>query len=234
MRCNIQVRKSYPYLTTDRFPHNWAIADMVKGYIAGTRKDHHRQAREEEGERKGKSAPGRLKKGPKDSNTDDSGDNEDDEDEVPPPSSSTKARKSKKSAGPKDSNTDDTGDNEDDEDEVPPPSSSTKARKSKKSAESNPVDVEMPRSSSSSKSGKSTSRSAASRDNDSDSIDETTARPRPGGKSRKRVRDLAAVDDSDLEETPIKKPRPSSRRTSKGEEDNGEDQGGLGSDVYAD
>jgi hypothetical protein len=170
---------------------------MVKGYIAGTRKDHHRQTREEEGERKGKTAPGRLKKGPKDSNTDD------------------------------------TGDNEDDEDEVPPPSSSTKARKSKKSAESNPGDVEMPRSSSSSKSGGKSS-----------------------FKSRKRVRDLAAIDESDLEETPIKKPRlsrtrtlgsqknshgdnesdhgPSSRKTSRGEEDNGEDQGGLGSDVYAD
>ena len=44
-----QVRKSFPYLTTERFPHNWAIADMVKGYIAGTRKERHRQAREEEG-----------------------------------------------------------------------------------------------------------------------------------------------------------------------------------------
>jgi hypothetical protein len=60
----------------------------------------------------------------------------------------------------------------------------------------------MPRSSSSSKSGKSTRHSAASRDNDSDPIDETTARPRPGGKSRERVRDLAAVDESDLEEGP--------------------------------
>ena len=44
-----QVHKSFPYLTTERFPHNWAIADMVKGYIAGTRKEHHCQAREEEG-----------------------------------------------------------------------------------------------------------------------------------------------------------------------------------------
>jgi hypothetical protein len=41
----------YPYLTTARFPHNWAIADMVKGYIAGTRKEYNRQAREDEGER---------------------------------------------------------------------------------------------------------------------------------------------------------------------------------------
>ena len=31
----------------ERFPHNWAIADMVKGYIAGTRKEHHRQAGED-------------------------------------------------------------------------------------------------------------------------------------------------------------------------------------------
>ena len=44
-----QVCKSFPYLTTERFPHNWAIADMVKGYIAGMRKEHHCQAHEEEG-----------------------------------------------------------------------------------------------------------------------------------------------------------------------------------------
>lgn len=42
-----KVRKSYPYLTTARFPHNWAVADMVKGYLAGTRKEHNRQSREE-------------------------------------------------------------------------------------------------------------------------------------------------------------------------------------------
>ena len=30
-QCNQQVQKSFPYLSTDRFPHNWAIADMVKG-----------------------------------------------------------------------------------------------------------------------------------------------------------------------------------------------------------
>ena len=45
------MRKSYPYLSTARFPHNWAIADMVKGYIAGTQKEHKRQTREDEGER---------------------------------------------------------------------------------------------------------------------------------------------------------------------------------------
>jgi len=50
LNSNPQVQKSYPYLTTDRFPHNWAIADMVKGYIAGTRKEHHRQAREDKQE----------------------------------------------------------------------------------------------------------------------------------------------------------------------------------------
>lgn len=43
-----QVHKSFAYLTPERFPHNWAIADMVKGYLAGTRKEHHRQAREDE------------------------------------------------------------------------------------------------------------------------------------------------------------------------------------------
>ena len=48
---NLQVRKSYPYLTSARFPHNWAIADMVKGYIAGTRKELNRQAREAREER---------------------------------------------------------------------------------------------------------------------------------------------------------------------------------------
>ena len=48
----LQVRRTFPYLTTERFPHNWAISDMVKGYIAGTRKERHRQAREEEEERK--------------------------------------------------------------------------------------------------------------------------------------------------------------------------------------
>ena len=42
----LQVRKSFPYLTTAHFPHNWAIADMVKGYLAGTRWEHHRQSRE--------------------------------------------------------------------------------------------------------------------------------------------------------------------------------------------
>lgn len=47
-----KVRKSYPYLTTARFPHNWAVADMVKGYLAGTRKEHNRQSREEEVEKK--------------------------------------------------------------------------------------------------------------------------------------------------------------------------------------
>ena len=52
---HFQVRKSYPYLTTARFPHNWAIAEMVKGYIAGTRKEHNRLAREagDEGEQSG-------------------------------------------------------------------------------------------------------------------------------------------------------------------------------------
>ena len=44
-----QVCKSFPYLTMERFPHNWAIADMVKGYIVGTRKEHQCQAHEEEG-----------------------------------------------------------------------------------------------------------------------------------------------------------------------------------------
>ena len=48
MNFNLQVRRSFPYLTTERFPHNWAIADMVKGYIAGTRKEHHRQAQEDQ------------------------------------------------------------------------------------------------------------------------------------------------------------------------------------------
>src|SRR6267378_5088539 len=43
LNSNPQVQKSYPYLTTDCFLHNWAIADMVKGYITGTRKEHHRQ-----------------------------------------------------------------------------------------------------------------------------------------------------------------------------------------------
>ena len=42
-----QVHKSFPYLTTKQFPHNWAIADMVKGYIVGMRKEHHCQAHEE-------------------------------------------------------------------------------------------------------------------------------------------------------------------------------------------
>ena len=65
--------------------------------------------------------------------------------------------------------------------------------------------------------------------NNSDSNDETTARPCPGTKSRKCIRHLAAGDGSDIDETPIKK----QKRTSRGEEDNGEDQGGLGSDVYA-
>ena len=178
MRCHLQVRRSYPYLTTERFPHNWAIADMVKGYIAGTRKEHLRQAREEEGERKGKTAPGWLKKAAKESDTDD---NDAVEDDVPAPSSSTKGGKSTKSAksfreedemdrsgsnskSRKSTGTDDSNDNEAVEDEVPPPSSSTKARKLKKSTKSIsiPENVEILRTSSSSKSGKSTKRSAAS------------------------------------------------------------------------
>ena len=44
-----QVCKSFPYLTMELFPHNWAIADMVKGYIVGMRKEHHHQAHEEKG-----------------------------------------------------------------------------------------------------------------------------------------------------------------------------------------
>ena len=43
-----KARKAFPYLTPERFPHNWAVAEMVKGYIAGTRKERHRQAREDE------------------------------------------------------------------------------------------------------------------------------------------------------------------------------------------
>lgn len=43
-----KVRKAFPYLTPERFPQNWAVAEMVKGYIAGTRKERHRQVREDE------------------------------------------------------------------------------------------------------------------------------------------------------------------------------------------
>ncbi|KIM38668.1 hypothetical protein M413DRAFT_29912 [Hebeloma cylindrosporum] len=42
------VRNTFPYLTTDRFPHNWAVAEMVKGYIAGTRKARKFQTHEDE------------------------------------------------------------------------------------------------------------------------------------------------------------------------------------------
>ena len=42
------MHKSFPYLTMERFPHNWAIADMVKSYVAGTRKEHHCQAHEDQ------------------------------------------------------------------------------------------------------------------------------------------------------------------------------------------
>ena len=68
---NPQVRKSFPYLTTDRFPHNWAIADMVKGYLAGTRKQHHRQAREDESGRNGATNNPSSKKPSRYSDTDD-------------------------------------------------------------------------------------------------------------------------------------------------------------------
>ena len=64
------MQKSFPYLTTDRFPHNWAIADMVKGYLAGTRKEHHRQAREDEAGHNGTNNP-RSKKPSRDPDTDD-------------------------------------------------------------------------------------------------------------------------------------------------------------------
>jgi hypothetical protein len=64
-----------------RFPHNWAITDMVKDYIARMRKDHYRQACEDEGEWIAKTAPGMLKNDLKDSNIDEDKDN----DEVPPP-----------------------------------------------------------------------------------------------------------------------------------------------------
>ena len=45
---NLQVWRSFPYLTTGQFPHNWAIADMLKGYIAGTKKEYHHQAQEDQ------------------------------------------------------------------------------------------------------------------------------------------------------------------------------------------
>ena len=66
---NPQVWKSFPYLTTDHFPHNWAIADMVKGYLVGTRKEHHHQAREDEAGHNGINNP-RSKKPSRDSDTD--------------------------------------------------------------------------------------------------------------------------------------------------------------------
>jgi len=64
---NPQVQKSYPYLTPACFPHNWAIADMVKGYIAGTQKEHNHQACED----KGQCEAVRLKKHPAHSDVDD-------------------------------------------------------------------------------------------------------------------------------------------------------------------
>ena len=85
----LQVWRSNPYLATERFPHNWAIADMVKGYIAGTRKEHLRQAREEEEECQRQTATKRSKKGAGDS------DNDEGKNDIPLPSSNTKIRKSR-------------------------------------------------------------------------------------------------------------------------------------------
>lgn len=85
IKSELQVRKSFPYLSTERFPHNWAIADMVKGYIAGTRKERRRQAREEEQDRKRDTAHMKTKKRARDSDSDSepSGDEDQATDEVP-------------------------------------------------------------------------------------------------------------------------------------------------------
>jgi hypothetical protein len=72
----------YPYLTTARFPHNWAIADMVKGYLAGTRKELNRQAREDGGEEISGSGA-RLKKTTARSSRVDEQDDSDDSDHRP-------------------------------------------------------------------------------------------------------------------------------------------------------
>ncbi|KAF9470230.1 hypothetical protein BDN70DRAFT_889204 [Pholiota conissans] len=41
------AQKAFPYLTNERFPHYWATAEMVKGYVAGVRKAFKKQMREE-------------------------------------------------------------------------------------------------------------------------------------------------------------------------------------------
>ncbi|PPQ74533.1 hypothetical protein CVT26_007929 [Gymnopilus dilepis] len=53
----IRMRKNFRYLTTKRFPGNWAIAEMIKGYGQGSRKRARRAHRggstEESGEENG-------------------------------------------------------------------------------------------------------------------------------------------------------------------------------------
>lgn len=45
-----EVRTKFPYLTRRRFPHDWAISEMVKGYLAGIRKNLRRKEKEDEDE----------------------------------------------------------------------------------------------------------------------------------------------------------------------------------------
>lgn len=60
-----QVRKEFPYLTRERFPADWAIAEMVKLYLRGQRRTANKK-----------------RKADKDSNSESSSDDEDeDEDE---------------------------------------------------------------------------------------------------------------------------------------------------------
>lgn len=101
---NLQVRRSFPYLTTERFPHNWAIADMVKGYVAGTRKEHHRQARED---REGRDNSVTIKKTTRS--------NDASESELSPRIKSSSGSGSKSSKRRRDHDDDETSDLEDDQ-----------------------------------------------------------------------------------------------------------------------
>ena len=105
MKSILQVRKSHPYLSTERFPHNWAVADMVKGYLAGTRKEHYRQAREGEHGTKQDITRRKRQKRTTDSDTD----------EMPQSSAGTNSGKSKRRV---------RDDNEDQTDEELEPTSS--------------------------------------------------------------------------------------------------------------
>lgn len=43
------MRHDFPYLTTKRFPANWALGDMIKAYARGLRKVNKRKGEAAEG-----------------------------------------------------------------------------------------------------------------------------------------------------------------------------------------